>query len=145
MKIVVGSDHAGLELKVKVKELLDRLGHEVVDVGTDGPERVDYQYYAHKAGKLVRDGGAEFGILVCGSGIGGCMAANKVPGVRAALVWNEETTQLSRAHNDANVLCLGGRTMEHELALRLVEVWLSTPFDGGRHVRRVERLEKIDE
>lgn len=142
MRIAVGSDHAGFELKTKVKAHLGELGHEVVDFGTEGTERTDYPIYAHRVGRAVVDGNVERGIVMCGSGIGVSIAANKVRGVRAALVWDEETARLSRAHNDSNVLALGGRTMDHELSLRLVDIWLETAFDGGRHVRRVEMVEE---
>jgi ribose 5-phosphate isomerase B len=144
MRIAVGNDHAGLALKNAVKEKLKSLGHEVVDFGTDKPDRTDYPDYAHLVGRAVAGGRTERGVLVCATGIGVCIAANKVPGVRAALAYSEDTARLSRAHNDSNVLCLGGRTMDRSLALRMLEVWLSTAFEGGRHAPRVNKLEAID-
>ncbi len=143
MKIAVGSDHAGFELKGKVIRHLGGLGHEILDVGTEGGEDTDYPIYAHRVGKKVVDGAAERGVVVCGSGIGACMAVNKVRGIRGALVWSEENARLAAAHNNANVLCLGGRTMDHELALRMIDIWLETPFDGGRHERRIEQIEDM--
>ena len=144
VKIAIGSDHAGYELKEKVKARLQKAGHEVSDLGADSDESTDYPVYGHRVGHSVAGGEAEMGVVVCGSGIGVCMAANKVPGVRAALAWNDENARLARAHNDANVLCLGGRTMDHDEALATLDVWLETPFDGGRHERRVEMIEDVD-
>ena len=144
MRIAVGSDHAGLDVKNIVKERLEALGHEVTDLGTNSPARTDYPDYAHLVGKAVAAGKADRGVLVCATGIGMCIAANKVSGVRAALAYSEETARLSRAHNDSNVLCLGGRTMDLPLALSMLEIWLETPFDGGRHKPRVDKLEKTD-
>jgi ribose 5-phosphate isomerase B len=143
MKIAIGSDHAGFEVKNAVKEKLIALGHEVMDFGTMSPERTDYPDYAHLVGKAVASGKAERGVLVCATGIGMCIAANKVPGVRAALPYSEDTARLARAHNNSNVLCLGGRAMEKVFALRMLEIWLATPFDGGRHARRVDKLEDV--
>ena len=144
MKIALGSDHAGLDVKNAVKERLAALGHEVMDLGTESDEQTDYQIYAHRVGKAVASGQAERGIVVCGSGIGVCIAANKVPGVRAALAYSEETAMLARAHNNSNVLCFGERTMDRGLIFRMLEIWLETPFDGGRHAPRVAKLEDID-
>lgn len=144
MRIAIGGDHAGFELKGEVRRRLEAAGHDVEDFGTRTPEITDYPVYAHRVGRAVVEGRAERGVVVCGSGMGVCIAANKVPGVRATLAWNEENAALARAHNDSNVLCLGGRTMDHATALRVLDVWLETPFDGGRHERRVEMLEKID-
>jgi len=144
MKIAIGSDHAGLEVKNAVKERLAALGHEVIDFGTTSPEQTDYQIYAHRVGKAVASGRAERGVVVCGSGIGVCIAANKVHGVRAALAYSEETAMLARAHNDSNVLCFGGKTMDRGLIFRMLEIWLKTPFDGGRHTPRVAKIEDVD-
>jgi ribose 5-phosphate isomerase B len=144
MKIAIGSDHAGFPVKEDLKKALAARGHDVLDVGTHSIERTDYPDYAHLVGKAVAGGRAERGILVCATGIGVCIAANKVPGVRAALPYSEETARLSRAHNDSNVLCLGGRTMDMDLATKMLDAWLATPFDGGRHKPRVDKLEKID-
>jgi ribose 5-phosphate isomerase B len=139
--IILGSDHAGFELKEKVKKALERLGVPFDDVGTHGPESVDYPDYAHQVAQAVEEGRNTRGIVVCGTGLGVSMAANRHPGVRAAVAYDEETARLSREHNDANVLALGGRSLDHALAERILEVWLKTPFAGGRHARRVEKIE----
>jgi len=144
MKIAIGSDHAGFDAKEEVKAQLEGLGHEVVDAGAYDRERTDYPDYAHKVANLVRKGEAERGVLMCGTGIGVCIAANKVPGIRAALPYSVETARLAREHNDANVLCLGGRTMTRQEREEMVKVWLETPFEGGRHAGRVNKLEEID-
>jgi len=140
-RVIVGSDHAGFELKEKVKKTLERLGVRVEDVGTHSTESVDYPDFAHRVAEAVEKGRSERGILVCGTGIGVSIAANRHPGVRAAVAYDAETARLSREHNDANVLCLGGRTIEPALADRIVEIWLRTPFAGGRHARRVAKIE----
>ncbi len=144
MKIAIGSDHAGFDAKEELKPLLASLGHEVVDEGTYDRERTDYPDYAHKVAKAVVKGEADRGIVVCGTGIGVCIAANKVRGVRAALVYNDASAALSREHNDANVLCLGARTMTGEERERYAKIWLETGFDGGRHARRLEKMEKVE-
>jgi ribose 5-phosphate isomerase B len=145
MRIALGSDHAGFDLKMAVKRKLQSLGYAVDDFGTGSPERTDYQVYAHRVGRAVAARKAAKGVLVCGSGIGMCIAANKVPGVRAALAYSVETARLSRAHNDANVLCLGARTMDRRLVFRMIDAWLSTAFEGGRHAKRVNALEDVDD
>jgi ribose 5-phosphate isomerase B len=139
--VILGSDHAGFELKEKVKKTLERLGVPFEDLGTHSAESVDYPDFAHRVAEAVADGRYERGILVCGTGIGVSIAANRHAGVRAAVACSEETARLSREHNDANVLALGGRTIAPSLAERIVEVWLSTPFAGGRHARRVAKIE----
>ena len=139
--IILGSDHAGFDLKEKVKKALDRLGVPHEDVGAQSTESVDYPDYAHRVAEAVETGRHTRGIVVCGTGIGVSMAANRHAGVRAAVAYDEETARLSREHNDANVLALGGRSLEHALAERILEVWLKTPFAGGRHARRVEKIE----
>lgn len=139
--IVIGSDHAGLELKERVKKALDRLGVPWEDVGTGSTESVDYPDYAHRVAEAVETGRHGRGIVVCGTGLGVSMAANRHRGVRAAVAYDEETARLSREHNDANVLALGGRSLDHALAERILEVWLKTPFAGGRHARRVAKIE----
>lgn len=144
MRIAVGSDHAGLEAKNEVRQHLENLGHEVVDMGTRDSRRTDYPDYAHKVAKAVVAGEVERGVVVCGTGIGVCIAANKVPGIRAALPYNVESARMASAHNNANVLCLGGRTMDSAQRRELVEAWLATPFDGGRHQARLDKLEKTD-
>ena len=140
MKISLGSDHAGFRYKEMVKELLNSLGHEVKDFGTFNEEPVDYPVFIRPAAEAVARGECERGIVLGGSGNGEAMAANKVHGVRCALCWNEETARLSRQHNDANVLSIGQRMIPEELALKIVQVWLETPFEGGRHQKRVEQL-----
>jgi ribose 5-phosphate isomerase B len=139
--IILGSDHAGFDLKEKVKKALDRLGVPHEDVGSQSTESVDYPDYAHRVAEAVAAGRHTRGIVVCGTGIGVSMAANRHAGVRAAVAYDEETARLSREHNDANVLALGGRSLDHALAERILEVWLKTPFAGGRHARRVEKIE----
>jgi ribose 5-phosphate isomerase B len=139
--IILGSDHAGFDLKEKVKKALDRLGVPHEDVGSQSRESVDYPDYAHRVAEAVETGRHTRGIVVCGTGIGVSMAANRHAGVRAAVAYDLETARLSREHNDANVLALGGRSLDHALAERILEVWLKTPFAGGRHARRVEKIE----
>ena len=141
MKIAIGNDHAGYELKRKVKERLTGLGHEVIDLGTDGLERVDYPRYARKVGKAVASGEAERGIVLCGTGMGVCMAANKIRGVRATLPYNDETARLFRMHNDSNILCMGGRTFKEADSLSILDIWLETEFEGGRHAGRIDKIE----
>jgi len=143
-KIAIGGDHAGFEAKELAKREIDALGIEVVDKGTYGPESVDYPDFGAAVGRSVASGEAERGVLICGSGIGVCMAANKIPGVRAAVAWSEETARLSREHNDANVLCVGARFIEPGLAARMIRVFMETEFAGGRHAARVEKLKELD-
>jgi ribose 5-phosphate isomerase B len=139
--LLVASDHAGFELKEKLRKALDRLGVAYQDLGTYSTASVDYPDYARKVAEAVSRGEAERGLLVCGSGQGMAMTANRYRGVRAALPFDEETARLSREHNDANVLALGGRTLDHAKAERMLAVWLKTPFAGGRHERRVQKIE----
>jgi ribose 5-phosphate isomerase B len=140
MKIALGTDHAGFRYKENVKELLGTLGHEVKDFGTFNEDPVDYPLFIRPAAEAVARGECERGIVFGGSGNGEAMAANKVRGVRCALCCNEETARLSRQHNDANVLSIGQRIISGELALKIVRVWLETPFEGGRHAKRVAQL-----
>jgi ribose 5-phosphate isomerase B len=140
MKISLGSDHAGFHYKEKVKELLRSLGHEVKDFGTFSEEPVDYPLFIRPAAEAVASGECERGIVFGGSGNGEAMAANKVHLVRGALCWSEETARLSRQHNDANVLSIGERVIPEELAMKIVRIWLETPFEGGRHQKRVDQL-----
>ena len=144
MRIAVGSDHAGYEYKRLIIEALTRAGHDVVDFGTDSAEPVDYPDFIVPVGRAVAAGEYDRGIVLGGSGNGEAMAANKVRGVRCALSWDETTAELSRRHNDANVLSLGQRMLSPEAALAIVERWLATPFDGGRHARRVQKLDAIE-
>lgn len=141
MRIALGSDHAGFHYKEKIKELLISLGHEVRDFGTSSEAPVDYPKFIRPAAEAVARGECDRGIVLGGSGNGEAMAANKVRGVRCALCWNEETARLSRQHNDANVLSLGERMIPEDLALRIVRVWLTTDFEGGRHITRIAQLE----
>jgi len=145
MKVAVGSDHAGFELKEKVKAFLEAEGVEIQDLGTGSTDSVDYPDFAASVAEAVRDGRADRGILMCGSGIGICIAANKIRGIRAALVADLQFARLSREHNDANVLCLPGRFMEPRVADQIVKVWLETPFAGGRHERRVSKIRELEE
>ncbi len=143
MKISLGTDHAGFRYKEKVKELLNSLGHEVKDFGTFSEEPVDYPLFIVPAAEAVVRGECERAIVFGGSGNGEAMAANKVHGARCALCWNEETARLSRQHNDANVLSIGQRMIPEDLALKIVRVWLETPFEGGRHAKRVAQLNAL--
>jgi ribose 5-phosphate isomerase B len=141
MRVALGSDHAGWEYKERLRALLPSLGHEVVDFGTDGPASVDYPRFVRPAAEAVARGECERGIVLGGSGNGEAMVANKVRGVRCALVWSQETARLARAHNDANVASIGQRTIPWETAEAAVRAFLSTPFDGGRHAARVAAIE----
>jgi len=143
MKIVLASDHGGYQLKEAVKAALAADGHEVSDLGTDSGESVDYPVYGQRAGEYVASGRAERGIVFCGTGVGICMAANKVRGVRCAAALNDEYARLASAHNHANMLALGGRFLEAVDALRLIDIWLKTPWEGGRHDRRVGMLDSM--
>lgn len=145
MVIAVGSDHAGFELKEFLKLYLAEGGHRVLDMGTISPASTDYPDYAELVARAVSTGEAERGILVCGTGVGMAMAANKVPGVRAAFCPDLFTARMSREHNDANVLTLGARITAREFAREILDLWLTTKFSGGeRHVRRIEKIHAID-
>ena len=140
MKIALASDHAGFFLKEELKKLLSEMGHRYTDFGTDSQESCDYPDFAFPAAEAVASGECDAGILVCGSGIGMSMCANKVKGIRAALCYTPEAARLSRLHNNANVLCLAARLTQKETALEIVRVWLQTEFEGGRHLRRVNKI-----
>ena len=144
MKIVIGADHAGYEDKEKVKKQLDEMGVEYEDVGTNSTESVDYPIYAQKVAEKVANGDGELGILVCGSGNGMQIAANKVHGIRAALAWNEETARLARQHNDANVLSVPARMISPEEVSKIIKSYLEADFEGGRHARRVEEISEME-
>jgi ribose 5-phosphate isomerase B len=144
MKIALGADHAGFELKERIKQHLQSRGVQVDDRGTQSIDSVDYPDYARAVGEEVAAGTAERGILVCGSGIGMAITANKIPGIRAANVTSEEAAELSRRHNDANVLTLGARLTSEATALRIVDRWLETGFEGGRHERRVQKIAEVE-
>lgn len=144
MVIALGCDHAAYELKEKVKKKLTDEGHEIVDVGTDSTESVDYPKYGHAVGKLVSSGETERGIAICGSGIGISIACNKVPGIRAALCTSVEMAEMCRRHNNANVICMGARMISEELAFAMIDKWLETEFEGGKHERRINEIEDIN-
>jgi len=141
MRIAIASDHAGFRYKTLVAGHLAAIGHDVVDFGTFSAESVDYPDYVHPAAAAVADGECERGIVLGGSGNGEAMAANRHRGVRCALCWNEESARLGRAHNDANMIALGARMISEERALRIVDVWLATAFEGGRHVGRIRAID----
>ncbi len=141
----IASDHAGYALKESIKKDLLERGLRVEDFGSHGEESVDYPDYGERVAEAVSSGRLKSGILVCGSGMGMAMVANKFPGVRGALCHDEETARLAREHNDANILIVGGRVLNGALASRLVRVWLETPFAGGRHKRRLEKIRAIEE
>ncbi len=141
MRIAIASDHAGFRHKVKIVRHLADSGHDVVDFGTSSPDPVDYPDFIHPAAAAVASGQCERGIVLGGSGNGEAMAANRHSGVRCALCWNEESARLARSHNDANMLSLGERMVSVELAVRIVDAWLATPFEGGRHFQRIQKLD----
>lgn len=144
MKIAVGSDHRGFEKKRRIVALLTHLGHDVLDMGPEAAGSVDYPEFAFQVAKAVSDKRVDRGILICGTGIGMCIAANKVSGVRAAPCHDSITAEMSRRHNDANVLCLSADLLGEELIDRMVRIWLETPFEGGRHARRVEKIAQFE-
>jgi len=140
LPIAIGADHAGFEYKEQIRKMLADAGWTVLDKGTDSTDSTDYPDYAHPLATMVESGEATAGILVCGSGNGVCMTANKHAGIRAALCWNEELAALARQHNNANVICLPSRFVSLELAEKMVTTFLATAFEGGRHERRVEKI-----
>jgi len=143
VKIAIGADHAGFEVKERIAKRLPDLGFEIVDCGCFSTESVDYPDHAAAVARKVAGGECERGILVCGTGIGMAMAAGKVKGIRAATVHDRSTAQLSREHNDSNVLCLGARVLDPRHAVEIAEFWLSVPFAGGRHERRVRKIDAL--
>ena len=142
MKIALGTDHAGFTYKEAVKKHLQKLGHEVQDFGTFSEESVDYPVFVRPAAEAVADGSCDLGVVFGGSGNGEAMAANKAKGVRCALCWSEETARLAKEHNNANVLSIGQRQISQELALNIIDTWLNAEFEGDRHIRRIEMLDK---
>jgi len=144
VKIAVGADHAGLALKNAIVDHLHGLGHEVLDVGTNSPERTDYPIYGSRAAHVVTSGEARFGVLVCGSGIGISIAANKVPGARCVVCIEPYSAAMSRRHNDANMIALGERFVGVDMALACVDAFLEASFEGGRHVDRVALFDRIE-
>jgi ribose 5-phosphate isomerase B len=143
MRIALGSDHAGFQYKHMVADYLQRHGHEVVDFGTSSEAPVDYPDFVGPAAKAVATGACDRGVVFGGSGNGEAMAANRLRGVRCALVWSTESARLARAHNDANMLAIGQRLLSAEQVLGLLDLWLATPFDGGRHQARIEKLDRV--
>ena len=144
MRIAIGTDHRGFDVRSKIVDMLRKAGHEVIDVGPFSPDAIDYPDIAADVSRKVAHGEAERGILICGTGLGMCIAANKVRGVRAAPCHDDITAEMSRRHNDANVLCLSADLLGERLIDRMIELWLSTPFEGGRHARRVEKIMELE-
>ena len=144
MNIALGSDHRGFQAKEQIKSIITQMGHQCIDVGTKDNSPSDYPDIAYLAATAVSKGQADRAILICGTGIGMCIAANKVKGIRAALCWDELSAQISRHHNDSNVLCLSGDMIGDILLRKMVEVWLTTEFHGGRHQRRINKISAIE-
>lgn len=144
MKIALAADHAGFEDKENLKKTLDEMGVDYDDMGTHSCDSVDYPDYARKVSEAVADGKYDRGLLLCGSGTGMAIAANKVPGIRAAVAWNEDIAKLSRQHNDANVLSIPARFVSQDETSKIVKAWFAADFEGGRHERRVEKIEQIE-
>jgi len=142
MKIAIGSDHAGFRYKEAIKRLLNELGHAVDDFGTDSEEPVDYPLFIRPVALAVARGEADRGVVLGGSGNGEAMVANRVKGVRCALCWNIKAARLARQHNDANMISIGQRMITEEVALEIVRTWLETPFEGGRHLRRIQQIDQ---
>ena len=145
MKIAIANDHSAVELKNIIKEHLESNGYEVLNLGTDSTESCDYPVYGEKVGRAVADGEADLGIAICGTGVGISLAANKVKGIRACVCSEPFTAKMSRAHNDCNILAFGARVVGGELAKMIVDTWINTEFEGGRHQRRVDLLMEIEE
>ncbi len=144
MNVALGVDHAGFAVKKEIETVLRALGHAVLDMGTSSDASCDYPDVAEKVARAVTSGQADRGVLICGTGIGMSIAANKVGGIRAALVTDEKTAELSRAHNDANVFCAGARTQPLLKIAEALKIWLATPWEGGRHQRRIEKITRME-
>lgn len=144
MKIALAADHAGFDEKERIKSTLDEIGVRYDDMGPYSADSVDYPDFARKVGEAVARGDYDQGLLFCGSGTGMAISANKVPGIRAAVAWNEETARLARQHNDANVLAIGARTSPNGTIPNIVKAWFSAEFEGGRHATRVGKIEEIE-
>jgi ribose 5-phosphate isomerase B len=142
MKIAIGSDHAGFQYKTRIKSYLESLGHSVTDFGTNSDAPVDYPLFIRPVAEAVARGDAERGVVLGGSGNGEAIVANRVKGIRCALCWNADSARLGRQHNNANVLSMGQRMVSPELALEIVKIWLETPFEGGRHQRRIDLIDQ---
>ncbi|SHI71355.1 ribose-5-phosphate isomerase [Malonomonas rubra DSM 5091] len=145
MKLAVGSDHGGLELKQAVAEMLTQRGLEVADFGTLSDDSVDYPDFGAKVARAVANGEVDLGVVICGTGIGISISANKIPGIRAALVHDEFTAQMAKEHNNANVLAMGGRVLTPEQGTKLVEIWLDSEYEGGRHQRRLDKITALEQ
>ncbi len=143
-RILIASDHAGFELKEKLGRALGELGYDVQDLGTNSAESTDYADYAHPLAQRVSNGEVKRGVLLCGTGLGMSYTANRYPHVRAAVAWNPEIAKLAREHNDANVLVVPARFVSEAQGVEILKAWLDTPFEGGRHARRVDKIEKTD-
>jgi len=143
-RILIASDHAGFELKEKLERALGELGYDVQDLGTHSAESTDYADYAHPLAQKVSAGEVQRGVLLCGTGLGMSYTANRYPHVRAAVAWNPDIAKLAREHNDSNVLVVPARFVSEELGIAILKAWLDTPFEGGRHARRVDKIEKTD-
>ena len=144
MKIAIGNDHAGVHVKKKIKEHLTKKGHIVINKGYDGKESVDYPDYIHPVSKEVKEGKADIGVIVCGSGNGAAMTANKHRGIRAAICWNEETAALSKQHNNANIISIPSRFLDDDKILNIVDVFIKEEFERGRHERRIKKIDVND-
>lgn len=142
--ILIASDHAGFELKERLESWLRELGYSVTDLGTNSEDSTDYADYAHPLAQQISDGVAQRGVLLCGTGLGMSYVANRYPHVRAAVAWSPEVAELARRHNDANILALPARFLSETQARQILKTWLDTPFDGGRHERRIEKIERED-
>lgn len=144
MKIVIGSDHGGYDLKEYLKNQLTTKQIEVEDLGHNSLDSVDYPDYAAKVSHKISSGEADAGVLVCGTGIGMCITANKFKNIRAAVLYDDYTAKMAKAHNNANVICLGGRTTDPDQAWQLISIWLETPYEAGRHERRLDKIKEIE-
>ena len=144
MKIAIGNDHAGVEVKEKIKDHLIKKGHTVINKGYDGKESVDYPDYIHPVSLEVKEKKAQIGIIICGSGNGAAMTANKHKGVRAAICWSEEIAELARQHNDANIISIPSRFLSEEEIINIVDAFIKTDFEGGRHKRRIDKIDGND-
>jgi len=144
MKVAIGSDHAGVELKNELISILSEMKMECLDLGTNGPQSVDYPDFGEKVAREVSEGKADRGILICGTGIGMSIVANKIPNIRASLCNDLFTAKMSRMHNDANVLVIGGRIVGKDLAKEIVRTWFTTEFEGGRHANRLTKIKLIE-
>jgi len=141
-RIPIAADHAGFEMKEKLERVLEELGYDVKDLGTDTADSSDYPDFAHPLAQEISSGEAKRGVLLCGTGLGMSYVANRYPGVRAAVVWSRDIAELSRRHNDANILVLPSRCISDEESVAILKTWLDTPFEGGRHERRVDKIER---